>query len=494
MATPETIARASGLTRRLNTPNVGAWLHAAQSAKGCTRPIRLAGTSTVVNTSTGEVLNHFDTAALPDGLVYKPCGNRREKACPACSRVYKYDTYQLIKAGLAGGKGVPDTVTAHPAVFLTLTAPSFGPIHSRIQHKRSGPVTACRPHFRTKPCCPHGRPLYCAAKHHEGDKRVGTPLCRECYDHDHHVVWNHFLPQLWARTTIAWTRALTKIATAHRVQVKIRFAKVAEFQHRGLVHLHALLRLDGHNPDDPTQIIAPPPCVTTELLTTVIGNAVTGTALQTPAHPVNPTGWTVQWGKQTDIRILRTGLAGEDLTENRVAGYLAKYATKSTETTGLTTSRLTSETVGYYADPDGNHTARLVDAAWTLGHPCIRHPCIRHPCLSTTAEEPGPYEGLRRGAHQYGFNGHYSTKSRHYSTTLTRLRNARRVAAIHGVNPTAIQPHELGAEHEATATVVLADWTYRGTGWLTTADAALALAAAAAARERQPAAFTNQPT
>ncbi len=480
--TAEVLARASGLAERA-TSDFGGWLKAASNAKGCTRPIRLAGTSTIVNAATGEVVSHFDTSQLPGGIAYKPCGNRRERACPACSQLYKYDTYQLIKAGLAGGKGVPESVASHPAIFLTLTAPSFGPVHTRIQRKRGGPVTACAPYFRTKPVCQHGRPLYCAARHHESDTRIGKPLCAECYDHNGHVIFNHFVPQLWARTTIAWSRALTKAARAHGTHVKVRFAKVAEFQHRGLVHIHALLRLDGHDPDQPSEILSPPACVTAEVFKGVVKQTVAAAALQTPPHPDRFNGWTVQWGRQIDVRIIRTGLAS-DFTENHVAGYLAKYATKSTEITGLATGRLTPDTVDRYADPDGSHTARLVDAAWTLGRPS----------LPAADGESDSYDGLRRGAHQYGFGGHFSTKSRYYSTTLTRLRNARRTAAIRGANPTAAEPGDLSDQHSEQANVVLGDWTYHGTGWQTTADAALAAAAAAAARERQPAASANNPS
>ena len=64
-------------------------------------------------------------------MLHVACGNRREAVCPACSAVYKRDARQLVRAGLAGGKGIPETITAHPCVFATLTAPSFGPVHSR---------------------------------------------------------------------------------------------------------------------------------------------------------------------------------------------------------------------------------------------------------------------------------------------------------------------------------------------------------------------------
>ncbi len=63
-------------------------------------------------------------------------------------------------------------------------------------------------------------------------------------------------------------------------------------------------------------------------------------------------------------------LTGEDeLTDAKVAGYLAKYATKSTEATGHNSTRLTAENIGEFADPDGDHTARLIDACWRLGQP-----------------------------------------------------------------------------------------------------------------------------
>jgi hypothetical protein len=54
------------------------------------------------------------------------------------------------------------------------------------------------------------------------------------------------------------------------------------------------------------------------------------------------------------------------------------------------------------------HIARLVRACWTLGG---------EPALTGLR--------LRQRAHMLGFGGHWSTKSRRYSTTLTALRRAR---------------------------------------------------------------------
>ena len=75
---------------------------------------------------------------------------------PACSAVYKRDACQLIRAGLAGGKGMPESIAVHPCVFATFTAPSFGPVHTRrLRGKTVLPVPA-PPRAKARRC-PHGR-------------------------------------------------------------------------------------------------------------------------------------------------------------------------------------------------------------------------------------------------------------------------------------------------------------------------------------------------
>jgi len=45
---------------------------------------------------------------------------------------------------------------------------------------------------------------------------------------------------------------------------------------------------------------------------------------------VKPRGWDITWGAQIDPRVVRLTGGGE-VTDTKVAAYLAKYATKSTE-------------------------------------------------------------------------------------------------------------------------------------------------------------------
>jgi hypothetical protein len=121
-------------------------------------------------------------------VLRKACGNRREAVCPSCAERYRQDAYHLISAGLRGGKGVPDSVTAHPFVFATLTAPSFGHVHTRPLG-RDGKPARCRPR-RDAPVCEHGVRLSCGQVHDEDDPCLGQPLCVECFDHKGAVLWN----------------------------------------------------------------------------------------------------------------------------------------------------------------------------------------------------------------------------------------------------------------------------------------------------------------
>jgi hypothetical protein len=93
---------------------------------GCLQPVLLRGRVDHIDGATGELLHRYTTVHEPGGVLPIACKTRRASRCPPCAEVYRADTYQLIRAGLTGGKGIPDTVAAHPCVFTTLTAPSFG--------------------------------------------------------------------------------------------------------------------------------------------------------------------------------------------------------------------------------------------------------------------------------------------------------------------------------------------------------------------------------
>jgi hypothetical protein len=218
-----------------------AWLAGAVTANGCVRPIRLRGSIRDISPSTGEIVRTLDTESLPDGVLYIPCGDRRASVCPACSETYRRDTYHLIRAGLTGGKGVPETIGAHPCVFATFTAPSLGPVHTR-NARPDGRTVRCRPRRKSTTCL-HGRRMSCGRRHAESDTSLGRPLCADCYDYNAAVVWNVHASELWRRTTIAIRRHLARTARVYRAgTVQLSYAKVAEF--------HAAWHLGSHNHPD----------------------------------------------------------------------------------------------------------------------------------------------------------------------------------------------------------------------------------------------------
>ncbi|MGW0802743.1 replication initiator [Nonomuraea sp. NPDC002799] len=451
------------------------WLDHVWSAAGCTAPIRLYGDLHTVDTRTGVVTGTVPTSALPDRVIYKACGNRRTTVCPSCAETYRRDAYHLVRSGLAGGKGVPETVTTHPAVFATFTAPTFGIVHTR--HVRIHTCTdksrcTCRPEpchaRRTAEFCSHHIPQVCFARHECTDQRIGQPLCLDCYDHDHHVVWNNHAGELWRRTKQAMERHLNRIARRRGLpRVRIAHGKAAEYQRRGAVHFHALLRLDGLDPDDPTAVIAPPDDITADDLADAVRHAATVIRFTTDGHEERPTGWPISWGDQLDVRSL-TLRADAPVTDTMVAAYLAKYATKGTEITGHVSRRLDRISIKQYANRHGIHAERLIAACWDLGHP-------RH----------AGFDGLRRWAHMLGFGGHFFTKARRYSTTFAALRAARVRYRRSQDNGREYASDAFGcqANVDDETTLIIGDLTYAGTGWKTTGDALLANTAAAQARE-----------
>ena len=71
----------------------------------------------------------------------------------------------------------------------------------------------------------------------------------------------------------------------------MQYAKVAEFQRRGAVHFHALIRLDG--PRNPSGVTEPPGAVTAVVLASLVAEAASAVQLHVPAvdDQVVTAGW-----------------------------------------------------------------------------------------------------------------------------------------------------------------------------------------------------------
>jgi hypothetical protein len=436
MTGPESFpADALAAAQRAAMPDFPRWKQMITATGGCAQPIRLVGQRLTIDTQTGELIESYKTADEPTGYLLAACGNRRSSRCPACAQVYRDDTYHLIIAGMQGGKGVPEEVSAHPRAFVTLTAPSFGPVHSH--RTKADRPQMCRPR-RDNPLCPHGQPLQCRRVHDQHDQAVGQPICPNCYDYPGAVLWNAHAPELWRRFTLALPKALASLAgisrTAFRRQARVSYARVIEYQRRGLIHFHAIVRLDG--PDGPSQ--APPSWASVELLDCAIRQAADATAVPDPGDPTR----TLTWGRQLDVQPVYVAPELDGIADRHVARYIAKYATKGAEETGTIDRPIRYPShVATLGIPE--HARRMI---WT---------CFALANLPAYADLP-----LARWAHMLGFPGHFSTKSRAYSTTLTALRQAR-------------------ADHRATEartrlalpdpdpdrqTITIAEWRYDGSG------------------------------
>lgn len=468
-------AVARQIAKRMLSPDFDDWSEAVSRVGFCLHPIHLVGSSTTVDTATGEVLSVYASDHEPMGTTLTRCGNRRASVCPSCSRVYAADMFHLIRAGVSGGKGVPERVSENPLVFATVTAPSFGHVHGKRDNGRR-----CRPHAKEKRC-QHGRPTTCFATHDDEDPLLGQPLCWECYDYASHVVWQWWAPELWRRFTITLKRLL-----ADRVGVKekhlpdyatVQYAKVAEYQRRGLIHFHALIRLDG--PKSDTGFAAAPDWITADLVSDLVAEAAAAVRFTAPPIFDGDDPRILAFGSQVDTRPVRTGNRTDDpeqaLSAEQVAGYLAKYSTKSATDTvdanGLNPHLRRVEEVA-------TEFAGLAEGAWANAE------------IDVPLNE-WPYGLLRKWAPSLGFRGHFATKSRRYSVTLGALRRARRRAQAliadaqrdgRPIDLSALEA-DLLADDEDETTLIVGQWRFVGVGWDNEGEVELARAAAARARE-----------
>ncbi|WP_428967060.1 replication initiator [Micromonospora fluostatini] len=415
----------------MRSPAYREWRAGVESVKGCLQPVRLSGKWEVRHLGSGDLI------ASRQGRVWASCGTRRAAVCPTCADRYAADAWHLIHAGMSGGKGVPNTVAQSTRLFVTLTAPGFGAVHNR----------------------PGRRPCSCGRWHPDGYPLLGSPIAPDSYDYTGAVLWQAHSGKLWHRFTIALRRAAAaaggltvRAAGAH---LRISYAKVAEYQRRGLVHFHAVIRVDGPSgPDSP-----PPAWLTPDVLADAVRSAAASVRVDTTRPDGTPLP--LGWGAQVDVKdITATDIdvadnqdddEGQAVADTRLAGYIAKYATKGTEATETGDRRIRSQMHIDRLTVSDHHRA-MIQAAWDLGG-------------------LGQYADLRlrHWAHMLGFRGHFLTKSRIYSTTFKELRAERQAHQLRTALTDAGLPDD-------TNVLVVNDWTVVGMGYDTPEQLELAAA------------------
>jgi hypothetical protein len=157
-------------------------------ARGCSSPIR---------TTTG---------------VWVRCGSRIKSRCESCAELYRQDWAAIARSGVFDGP-----VADFRFYLLTLTAPSFGAVH-RVPREGGEKGERCR----------------CGRVHTSRDATLrGVPLDPSTYDYAGQVAWNRDAGVLWDRT---------------RRRLRDRWASleyfiVREWQDRGVLHVHAVVRI-----------------------------------------------------------------------------------------------------------------------------------------------------------------------------------------------------------------------------------------------------------
>ncbi|MFE7272821.1 replication initiator [Streptomyces sp. NPDC057623] len=416
------------ISRLVKDPLFARWKEQIKAIGGCAHPVYLSGSTVTSDAVTGEVISSYSTAGEPGERLAVRCRNRRASVCEPCAYLHAGDTFQLIRAGLSGGKNVPATVRGQPRLFVTLTAPSFGPVH-RV---RDGEY--CRPR-RDDPRCEHGRRLGCGLVHTEGDPLAGLPLCPDCYDYVGHVLWHAHAGRLWDRFTTAVRRHLASAGGVARSKLRdhlvVSFAKVAEYQKRAAIHFHAVVRLDGPaGPGTPS-----PDWATAELLAAAVHAAAAAANVRVPESDAYGTELLL-FGGQLAVRPIWSFADDEGPTDEAVAAYVAKYVSKGTAETGAGLDYRVTTLDDIHAAVVTHHVRALMGTCWRLGGlPELEH--LR----------------LRSWAHSLGYRGHILTKSRRYSTTYGALREERAEYQRGTPEPTG-----------NPAVITESNWRYAGSG------------------------------
>ncbi|MCT9932930.1 hypothetical protein N5079_22235 [Planotetraspora sp. A-T 1434] len=149
-----------------------------------------------------------------------------------------------------------------------------------------------------------------------------------------------------------------------------------------------------------------------------------------------------RWGTQLDVEPIYVATSLEGIADQRVASCIAKYATKGAESAG-TVDRPIREVADVVRLDVTEHARRMI-----------------YTCFALADRPEYRLVPLRHWAHMLGYRGHFSTKSRHYSTTLGALRQVR---ADHQAEQSR-QRRGLPDPGERE-TLTVGEWRYAGSGY-----------------------------
>jgi hypothetical protein len=340
----------------------------------CENPFLIKRTS--LDTYTGEITF---------GEFEKRCGNRRADICESCSHIWRDDAYFALLKGATSHKG---NIT-----FITFTADgsrTFGATH-----------TAQRQGLISERCA-------CRKFHRIDDSLVGTPVKKtgkrsKEFQYRKVVEFNHLAPRLTAITLQKIWRQLATHSGKTEKESKLPYARVMEWQERGLLHVHVIVL--GHIP------------------TFIVERAVNGEASDGRRRRILPTEHKGhRWGSQVDVKHIKTA---EPEQLKQLSSYVTKlvaYAVKDVRFSKKDDSRPQE----IYKSQLRNETKKVIqcDKEWSkcsIGGQAL--PALR------AKNSLLPYQHLclkhRRGRHQLGFTGNVLSMGRSWGSNMKDARTRR---------------------------------------------------------------------
>src|SRR6266536_4204635 len=144
--------------------------------------------------------------------------------------------------------------------------------------------------------------MSCNRRHEKGETIGGQALCLDCYDYLGAVLFNAHAGDLWRRLTIYLRREIAAAAGVSRTALgkvaRVSFAKVTEYQARGVIHFHAVIRIDGPGGAD----TSPPQWADTSLIDRCLRRAVKAVSIQVQESSALDTRTrAVRFGGQVDV-------------------------------------------------------------------------------------------------------------------------------------------------------------------------------------------------
>ncbi len=390
------------------------WAELVAQAGYCHHPIRLR--------RPGRARRPRDRRG-PHGLRHRRrsrtgCSSRRaapggSPRCPSCAATYRADAYQLLAAGLKGGKGVPETVAVPSAAVRDLHRPSLRPGPHAVRPRggwccpaiRTGRVPAARmatgmaAGTATTPTTLAWASRSCPPATTPRRRCCGTPWRPSCGGgppSPSSVPWGGWSASRRA-SCAGWSGSPTPRWPSSSGAGRSTSTPSSAWTRPPTAAAPAAW---------PRRPRASPP----SLLEEALQQAVPAVRVPCPSSGRGGPDRYARWGEQLDVRNITDGddQAGE-LSAEQVAGYIAKYATKATESFGAGLDRRIERR---RPGPPGR-------AAGACGR--VRPGLLGAGRLGRSSQGLR----LRAWAHMLGFGGHWSTKSRRYSTTMGALRRAR---------------------------------------------------------------------